>query len=273
MEPIPDFTKRRSFPGTLDNDFDVFLRRVDDLEKVPAPLFAGLLFLIALPPTFGAWSWTVGLWLFFLGDWLLLALLPRFERSYGNPKPPTLILALMRMLFAFLPFPVSLAFQIVGTLLVVFGFWIEPHRLSVTHQVLRSPKLLGGRPIRVLHLGDLHVERITRRERELNRLVRETKPDLILFSGDMINLSYIEDPLAQQAAREVLGQWSAPCGVFVVTGSPAVDLSHVFPKLVEGLDNLRWLRDERVTVEANGQRIDIIGLTCTHKPFIDGPHL
>ena len=59
----------------------------------------------------------------------------------------------------------------------------------------------------------------------------------------------------------------------MVTGSPAVDLEHVFPKLVEGLDNLCWLRDERVTVNVNGQDIDIIGLTCTHKPFVDGPRL
>jgi uncharacterized protein len=273
LELIPDFTKLRNFPGTLDNDFDIFLRRVDDLEKILALLFAGLLFLIALPPTFGAWWWTVGLWLFFLSDWLLLALLPRFKRSFGNPKPPTLILAVMRMVFAFLPFPIAVVLQAVGTLLVIDGFWIETQRLSLTRQSLRSSKLLPGGPVRVLHLGDLHVERITQRERQINQLIQDLKPDLILFSGDVINLSYIEDPLAWQAAREILSQWSAPCGVFLVTGSPAVDQDHVFPRLVEGLDNLRWLRDERVSVNANGQVIDIIGLTCTHKPFLDGPRL
>lgn len=273
MEPIPDFTKRRNFPGTLDNEFDVILRRVDDLEKIPALPFAILLFLIAIPPTLGHWSWTVGLWAFFLGDWLLLALLPRFERSYGPHKPPTLILAVLRMLFAFLPFPIAVALQAVGTLLVVNGFWIEPFRLAVTRQTLRSPKRKPGSPVRILHLGDLHIERITQRERHLNQLIEELKPDLILFSGDVLNLSYIEDPVAQQEAREILSQWRAPHGVYVVTGSPAVDMEHVYPKLVGGLDNLRWLRDERVTVNINGQAIDVIGLTCTHKPFEDGPRL
>jgi predicted MPP superfamily phosphohydrolase len=273
LEPIPDFSKRRNFPGTLDNDFDFILRRVDDLEHIPALLFAGLLFLVAIPPTFGHWGWTAGLWAFFLGDWLLVALLPRAGRSYGNPKPPTLILAVLRMLFAFLPFPIAVALQGIGTLLVVDGFWIEPFRLVVTHQRLSSPKMRPGSPVRILHLGDLHIERITLRERHLEQLIQELKPDLILFSGDVINLSYIEDPEAQQAAREILAQWHAPYGVYMVTGSPAVDLDHVFPKLVEGLDNLCWLRDERVTVGANGQAIDIIGLTCTHKPFEDGPRL
>ncbi len=273
MESIPDFSNRRNFPGTLDNSFDIILRRVDDLEKIPALLFAVLLFLVAIPPTLGRWEWTIGLWVFFLGDWLLLALLPRFGRSFGNAKPPTLILAVMRMVFAFLPFPIAAALQAAGTLLVVVGFWIEPFRLAVTRQSLYSPKLKPGNPVRIVHLGDLHIERITQRERKLNKLIEELKPDLILFSGDVLNLSYLEDPVAQQDARTILAEWKAPHGVCMVTGSPAVDLDHVFPKLVEGMENLRWLRDQRVTVNINGQVIDIIGLTCSHKPFEDAPRL
>jgi predicted MPP superfamily phosphohydrolase len=273
LEQIPDFSTRRNFPGTLDNEFDIVLRRVEDVEKIPSLLFAGLLFLIAIPPTFGHWGWTVGLWAFFLVDWLLLVLLPKFQRSYGPAKPPTLILAVLRMLFAFLPFPIAVAMQGIGTLLVIDGFWIEPFRLVVTRQTLRSHKLKPGHPVRVLHLGDLHVERITERERYLNQLVKKLRPDLILFSGDVINLSYIEDPIAWQEARKVMCEWQAPGGVFVVTGSPAVDLEHVFPGIIEGLDNLRWLREDRVPVTINGQEIDILGLTCSHKPFIDGPKL
>jgi predicted MPP superfamily phosphohydrolase len=272
LEPIPDFSQRRNFPGTLDNEFDIVLRRVEDVEKIPSLLFAGLLFLLALLPTMGDWPWTAGLWLFFLADWLLLALLPRAGRSYGPAKPPTLILAVLRALFAFLPFPIDLALQTAGTLLVIYAFWIEPHRLTVAHQVLRSPKLRAGKPVRLLHLGDLHVERITARERRLNRLVEALQPDLILFSGDVLNLSNVEDPRAWQAARAILSQWRAPGGVFVVTGSPAVDLEHVFPLLVEGLPH-RWLQEERVTVEINGQALDLVGLTCTHRPFVDGPRL
>ena len=272
MDPIPDFSKRRNFPGTRDNDFDVILRRVEDLEQIPLLLFAVLLFLLALIPTYGNWGWTVLLWLFFLGDLLILALLPRYRRSFGPPKPPTLILAILRIPFAFLPLPAAIPLQLLGTLIVVYGFWIEPHRLTITHQRLSSPKLAAGRPVRILHLGDLHVERITDRERKLNALIHELQPDIILFSGDVLNLSNIEDPQAWEAARTVMGEWQAPGGVYVVTGSPAVDLEHVFPRLVENLP-LRWLQDECVSIDINGQAIDIIGLTCTHKPFLDAPRL
>jgi uncharacterized protein len=275
LEPIPDFTNRRNFPGTLDNDFDIILRRVEDVEKIPLLLFAGLLFLLALLPTWGSWIWAAVLWLFFISDWVLLALLPRFGKSYGPAKPPALILAIMRSLFApiaFLSIPAALILQIIGTIMVIYGFWIEPHRISVTHQKLLSPKLKPGKPVRVLHLGDLHVERITAREQQLNLLIEQLKPDLILFSGDILNLSYLEDPQAWQAAREVLRGWTAKGGVFVVTGSPAVDLEHVFPNLVEGMP-IQWLREDCVKVDVNGQLIDIYGLTCSHRPFLDGPRL
>jgi predicted MPP superfamily phosphohydrolase len=273
VDPIPDFSKRRNFPGTLDNEFDVILRRVDDVEKIPTLLFAILLFLLALLPTFERWWWTDLLYAFFLGDWLLMAGLARSGRSFGPAKPPTLILTLMRMVFAFLPPVAAIPLQVIGTLLVIYAFWIEPHTIHVTHQSLQTPKLAAGQPpIRVLHLGDLHIERITARERQLNALIRELKPDIILFSGDVLNLSYIEDPLAWAAARTVLSEWQAPHGVFVVTGSPAVDMEHVFPRLVEDLP-LRWLRDERVTITLGSQAIDVIGLTCTHKPFLDDPRL
>lgn len=273
MEPIPDFSTRRRFPGTLDNEFDIILRSVDRLEKIPFPLFAGLLFLIALPPTWHRWLWTAGLFLFFLSDWVLLSLLPRLNRSYGSPKPVTLMLALLRMVFAFLPLPIALPLQFVGTLLVIVGFWIEPSRLTVTRQKLVTPKLKPGNPVRILHLGDLHVERITQREKQLQRLITDLHPDLILFSGDIINLSFVEDPVAWQAARDILRQWTAPYGVYVVSGSPAVDLEHVFPHLVGDLENLQWLREERVSLDVHGQPIDILGLTCTHRPFVDGPKL
>lgn len=273
MDPIPDFSKRRNFPGTLDNEFDVVLRRVDDVENIPGLLFTVLLFLLALLPTYGTWWWTGLLFLIYLGDWLLMAGLARTGRSYGPAKPPTLILALMRMVFAFLPLVIAIPLQVIGTLLVIYGFWIEPHRIQVTHQRLQSSKLPAGQPpIRLLHLGDLHVERITARERQLNALIADLKPDIILFSGDIINLSYIEDPQAWAAARAVMSEWRAPCGVYVVTGSPAVDMEHVFPRVVDGLP-LRWLKDERITVEIHGQPVDIIGLTCTHKPFLDDPRL
>jgi predicted MPP superfamily phosphohydrolase len=117
------------------------------------------------------------------------------------------------------------------------------------------------------------MERITERDRKMVALTRELAPDVILFSGDFLNLSCLRDPKAWAAARTILCELSAPLGVFAVTGSPAVDLDDVVPQLLDGLTNLRWLRDEKINLRYQGQPIDLVGLSCTHKPFVDGPRL
>lgn len=271
-----DFTQVQEFPGTHGNRFDIVLRVADIIEGLPGPVFALLLAALAALPAllWRSWPAALALWAFLLADWALLAALPRYQRSYGPAKPPTLLLAGARLFFALLPPVVSLPLQAVGTLLVVYGFWIEPHRLGLTRQTLRSPKLTGARPLRLLHLGDLHAEiGVTGRERELIRQVHALQPDLILFSGDYLSLSYLHDERAWAAARTVLRELHAPLGVFAVSGSPAVDLPEVVPQVLAGLDNIRWLQDELVTVRHAGATVDLVGLTCTHKPFVDGPRL
>lgn len=270
---MPDFTRHRYFPGTHGNPFDKVLRLMDLIEGLPAPVFAALLFGLALLPTRAQWPLALGLWAFMLGDWALLAALPRARKSFGPAKPPAVMLAVLRLIPALFPLPLALTAQTIGTLLVIYSFWIEPQRLGLTRQSLRSPKLKLNPPLRLLHLGDLHMERITDRDRRLIALVREIAPDVIVFSGDFLNLSYLRDPEAWEAARAILRELSAPLGVWTVTGSPAVDLEDVIPRLLDGLSNLRWLRDEKVTIQSEGQAIDIVGLACTHKPFVDGPRL
>lgn len=267
-----DFRGRRTFPGTTGNPFDIILHRYADLEKLPGILFTALLGLLALVPHPGNWIFSIVLLAFYLGDWALLALLPRFHRSYGPPKPPVLLLAIFRTLVALLPIPVTLPFQVAGTLLIILGFWIEPQRLTLTHQILRTPKWNSDRPLRILHLGDLHMERLTPREEKLNQWIKELHPDLILFSGDFLNLSYLHDPLAWEFARRLISEWQAPLGVFAVTGSPAVDLPEIMPQLLKDLP-IRWLDDEFIQIEHCGTKFIVTGLTCTHKPFDDAPRL
>lgn len=271
-----DFSHVKNFPGTHGHSFDTVLRVADITESLPGPLFALALFMPALLVGLihrSGWA-ALGLWLFSLGDWALLSALPRFGRSFGPAKPPTVLLAVLRLVPALLPLPLAAVAEALGTLLVIYGFWIEPFRLGITYQQLRSPKLAPGQPLRVLHLGDLHAEiKITAREQRLRELLCSLSPDLILFSGDFINLSYLEDPRAREVARVVLSELHAPLGVFAVSGSPAVDLPELVPQVLAGLDNIRWLRDEIATLTYRGRSIDVVGLTCTHKPFMDGPRL
>lgn len=269
---IEDFRHVRHFPGTEGNPFDRWLRVLEDLQKLPAVIFLLILFFICWLPLHREPAKALLLFVFFSSDWLSLSLLPHFKRSFGPPRPTALLLALFRLPFAFLPSPFFLIFQLIGSLLVFYGFWIEPHRLTLTRETLASPKLPANFSLRLLHLGDLHVERITQREIRLNELIQNLQPDLILFSGDILNLSYLEDPQAIQDAIKVISEWRAPLGVFLVSGSEAVDLAHVIPSLIDQTGHT-WLDNQAVTLEHRGASFDLIGITCSHRPFVDAPIL
>jgi uncharacterized protein len=269
----PDFSKRSYFPGTFHGPFDVILRAGDALERIPGLLFAVLLLGLAILPSRGIWTHWLVQWAFFLSDWALLMALPLAKKSFGPSQPPALFLAALRLPFAYLPTPWWIGFQMMGTLLVLYSFWREPHQLTITHEKLVSPKLPVGPPLRILHLADLHLEHVTGRERELQRQIRALAPDVILFSGDFLSLSHVLDPTSWAELRSLLQEWTAPLGVFVTSGSPPVDDPAVLPNLLEGLHHIRCLHGEKIILTHLGMPIEIVGLDCTHKPFLDAPKL
>ncbi|RMF35479.1 MAG: metallophosphoesterase [Chloroflexi bacterium] len=258
----------------------------DRLSRLPGPAIGLLLLLIAAasgqiwgdrPPTA---PWIAGLtFLSLLGDWTMLALLPRTGRSYGPVQPPLLGLASLRLLLTALsaglsaPFLLLIALNLALSGLAFYATWVEPFRLDVTHVEVRSPRLSADAPpLRLLHLTDLHLERFGPRERHLLRLVEDLHPDLILITGDFLNLSFREDPTAQAEARRLLGHLRAPGGVYAVTGSPTVDLPHAVEAVLQG-SGVTWLRDESHVLEVKGHRLRLIGLSCTHDLSLDAPRL
>jgi uncharacterized protein len=268
-----DFNNLVHFPGETGNPLDLGLFGLNTLERIPAALFflvlcaAAWLRFPADPPS------AIFIGSVFLLDWALIRCLPLFKRSFGPAKPVVIQLAVARLVFSFLPFPWMAGIQGIGTLLVIYGFWIEPFNIRLTRQTLALiTSTSSNARLRLLHLGDLHIERIGAREKALNRMIARLKPDLILFSGDFLNLSYRTDDDAIAAAREIIGQWQAPLGVFLVSGSPAVDYPEIVEKITSGLSQ-RWLRNEVVDLSINGESIHIIGLTCTHRPQIDVPQM
>ena len=268
MHHYEKFIEREKFPGTKGNPFDIVLRAAEKLEKIPKVFILLLLALISLPAALGGWEKALVLLTFSLTDYILLLLLPKFRLSFGPAKPPALMLAVMRLPFALLPFPAFLIFEGIGTTLVLYGFIIEPQRLIITRQTYQSQHFHPTQKLKLAHLGDLHMERQTPREIKILKELKEWKPDIILFSGDVLSISCLHDPLALKDAREFLSQLSAPLGVYCVSGSPAVDLPEILPAIYTGL-SVKFLDNEKVAINWQGQKLVITGCSCTHNPHYD----
>ncbi|MGD9001755.1 MAG: hypothetical protein PVF04_03745 [Anaerolineae bacterium] len=218
-----------------------------------------------------------------LADGLGLALLPRMGRSFGPVTPPLLALTVVRtsinlavgLLWNTWPTLMGLALvQLALAAASFYATWIEPFRIGVTSARLRSPRLDGSVTLRLLHVSDLHVERITPRERELLNLVEELDPDLTVLTGDYLNLSSVRDSAAQAEVRDLLAELCERTRgpVYAITGSPPVDLKEVVPGIFDGLP-ITWLLDSTADLHINDQTIFLVGLRCTRERSRDAPRL
>lgn len=253
------------------------------LQELPA---ASLTLLMALNALVVGWAWlhlsvsagiaaSVLLLVTSLTNWALLWLLPRTGRSFGPDKPSALALNLlltleMALIGTFASSSSALfaaaAAAIAITLVVFYATWIEPFRLGVTRQTftIKGGASSEGGSLRLLHVGDLHLERETARERQLNALIEHLKPDVILFSGDFVNLSYTWDAQAKADIRRVIGAWHAPLGVYCVPGTPVVEPLPRVLEFVQGLENLTLLPNRWTTVETQVGFVHIFGHITTH---------
>jgi predicted MPP superfamily phosphohydrolase len=210
---------------------------------------------------------------FSAADWALFRALPRRGLSFGPVRPPWLALAVLRCGIALGMFSLPERWPLLALLylsliqagvsaLVAYGTLVEPFRLQVRSVRIPSRKLSNpGTPLRIVHLSDLHIERLTRRERAVLARTAELKPDLILLTGDYLSTSYNDDPRAVDDLREFLLQLRAPLGVYAIWGTSNVDLPPVLRPLFAELP-LVLLEDQAVEVSGGEHRLWLMGLRC-----------
>lgn len=295
-ERVAASSRRRRFrPGTAASPFHRLMVALNRLEHLPwagiglGALAAGMVIGRAWwqasgSPVIGACA--TGMFLAFAGgDAWMLILLPRLGYSFGPPKPPFIVFTLFRIFLSLGPLPLRPFAWAVGLALIghlaftgnlLHALYREPFRITLTELVIPSPKLRGMPPLRLLHLTDLHLERLTRREQQILRWVEDLDPDLIVFTGDLLNLSYVHDPQAQAQCSRFLEALNAPLGVYLVTGTPLVDPPEVVRRILFGFTHITWLDNQVVRFGQRAHRgpsIYLIGLTCTHDPERDGERL
>jgi uncharacterized protein len=156
---------------------------------------------------------------------------------------------------AWLPF---LLMNVALTILVQYSFYIEPFNLRVSRVEVQAPPGKLSRPVRIVQLSDLHVERITMRERSLIPLVQSLHPDVIVLTGDYLNLSFLHDSLALEETKNLFRQLSAPYGVYAVRGS--VDGRDLSKALFADVP-VKLLEDRTAPVELPGGKLAIIGVS------------
>ena len=103
---------------------------------------------------------------------------------------------------------------VVGIVCMLYGRFVEPYWLEVTHVSIASPKIPRGGKLRIAHISDLHSDAKARLEESLPGVVAAERPDVIVFTGDSVNSSE-----AVPVFRGFLQKVSKVAPTFVVRGN------------------------------------------------------
>lgn len=140
----------------------------------------------------------------------------------------------------------ALVLAAAGLACFAYGYFVEPYWPEVTHVRLESPKLRGAqRPVRLLHISDLHCDPEPRLEERLPDIAAAERPDLIVFTGDSIN-----SPEGLPVLRRLLPRLAAIAPTFAVRGN---------------WDSWYWERQELfgstgvVELKKDAARVDVAG--------------
>lgn len=140
--------------------------------------------------------------------------------------------------------------------LLTYAFYVEPLWVEVTQTTLTEPKLSNGTSLKIVLLSDIHMERWTRREDEIIKKLNEIKPDLILISGDHINIDHYT-PEAYADLKRFFKALKASQGVYAVEG--VVDPSDLTREAVSDTP-VQLIEDTILPLTVNGQTLQLIGL-------------
>lgn len=237
---------------------------------------AVLWWLVTGSSTVTGWA-TAVFTLFLLADMLLLRSLPRRGLSFGPWKSQWVVLALPRLVAALLLAAVSywigagaalvllVLVQVGAFAAAVWGFLYEPFRVELTELTVATDRLPPeAAPIRFLHISDLHIERLTKRETAILHLAQQANPEFIVITGDYVNLSYNTDPVTHGQVRDLLQKLHAPHGVYATLGSITVDLRAEITPIFTGLSIDLLRRDWRQVQLDQDREVVLLGMDCTH---------
>jgi hypothetical protein len=159
---------------------------------------------------------------------------------------------------------INLGFSVVQ----VDAYVVEPLLVETTELTLHFDHLQpASPPVRIVQITDLHIERAGFREAQVVQKANALRPDLIVLTGDYLNLSYLWDPVAAEQFRSLVDQLEAPYGIYAVRGT-VEPVPEAMAWLVEDTD-IVWLEQETVTLDVRGQSITLVGVACSHNQNLD----
>lgn len=152
--------------------------------------------------------------------------------------------------------------SVISALVLAFVIWIVWSNFSLqlsTYTVSSEnlPKSFDG--FCIAHVSDLHNAEFGNENKKLLGLLRESSPDVIVITGDIIDSSRTDVNVALDFVKEAVKV--APC--YYVTGNHEAGVSkETYEKLEKGLHEFGVLvmHGDEIVIEKDGEAISLMGI-------------
>ena len=147
---------------------------------------------------------------------------------------------------------------IITVVLFLWLLWgnktVELNRITISSKEL--PSAFSG--YKIAQISDLHNAQFGNENAMLIRLLKEASPDIIVITGDIVDSTHTDMDTAIAFVRNIVK--IAPC--YYVTGNHEAWLGSDYNELENALidEGVIVLHDEAVTLEKEGQAIQMIGV-------------
>ncbi len=146
---------------------------------------------------------------------------------------------------------------VVGVIICTGLFsYYQNNKLDLSTYTITSPKIAGA-GLKIVQLSDLHSKEFAENQHRLVNKVKAVKPDIITFTGDLIDQKRYDE----NAALSLMKQLVAIAPTYYVTGNHEY-WSGRFQQLEQGLKaaNIKILHNQKEELHLNGTRFIIAGV-------------
>ncbi len=149
------------------------------------------------------------------------------------------------------------------SLIYVYSYIIGPTTITVSHAEI--PTAAVTRPVRIVQLSDIHMERTSLRDAQIPGMVARLQPDMIVMTGDYLSTSYLTDPRAMEDLHILAARLDAPLGVYAVQGT--VDNQDDMHAMFRGT-TVQILHNQVAEITQPDVRMDVLGISDRGKPRV-----
>lgn len=141
---------------------------------------------------------------------------------------------------------------IIGLVCLVYGYFIEPYWVQISHVEVETEKLSLA-SFRIVQLSDLQCSKKAVNEAKLARLIDNLEPDIIVFTGDCLN-----EAAGLSRFKDTMKGLKAPIGKYAVTGN--IDVWRFRNVDLFGDTGFEVLENQSVKLQKNGETLYISGV-------------